>query len=140
MKKYLTLQQNSKRTDRNFWRSALGFLFVCSFLLVNIGNIQNHLCLDGQEPAYTVHFENFNGHPTHDENDEPHNDIEYDVSVKSINGKTFQFAKFVAIVISSELLPNTETSITHTPVAATSLPPQQPKGTLPPLRAPPLLS
>ncbi|MES2605151.1 MAG: hypothetical protein V4603_09445 [Pseudomonadota bacterium] len=65
-------------------------------VLSGIGHIHSHRCLDGQEPAQLVHFENFKGHShheadaahgataelshalveTHHDADELHNDVE----------------------------------------------------------------
>ncbi len=45
-------------------------------VLAGAGHIHNHLCLDGQEPAALVHFENLGGHPEHHEDDAAHADIE----------------------------------------------------------------
>jgi hypothetical protein len=44
-------------------------------VLMVVGHIHGHLCLDGQEPALSVHFETFNGHPDH-EDDGSHDDVE----------------------------------------------------------------
>src|SRR5690606_13890768 len=48
-------------------------------VLVVVGHIHSHLCLDGQEPALSVHFEAFNGHPDHADDhyaDAEHVDVE----------------------------------------------------------------
>lgn len=34
-------------------------------VLMVVGHIHSHLCLDGQQQALSVHFETFSGHPDH---------------------------------------------------------------------------
>lgn len=59
-------------------------------VLLVVGHIHSHLCLDGQESGVSVHFETFSGHPDHDDDhaleiaghhhdgdiDQHHNDVE----------------------------------------------------------------
>jgi hypothetical protein len=55
-------------------------------VLAGVGNIHSHLCLDGQEPAVSVHFENLSGHPNHDD-DEVHVDVENEMMTQMLPGK-----------------------------------------------------
>ena len=70
-------------------RSARNYLYTALILLVlaGIGNIHSHLCLDGQEPAVSVHFENLDTHPDH-EGDEAHVDVETELMVQVLPGKS----------------------------------------------------
>jgi len=69
-------------------RSASYFLYSALLLLMlaGIGNIHSHRCLDGQEPAVSVHFENLSGHPDHDE-DPAHVDVENELMAQLLPGK-----------------------------------------------------
>jgi hypothetical protein len=69
-------------------RTARYFLYTALILLVlgGVGNIHSHLCLDGQEPAVSVHFENLKGHPDH-EDDEVHVDVENELMAQALPGK-----------------------------------------------------
>ncbi len=69
-------------------RSACYNLYTALLLLVlaGIGNIHSHQCLDGQEPAMSVHFENLSGHPDH-ESDEAHVDVETELMAQVLPGK-----------------------------------------------------
>lgn len=69
--------------------STQGYLYTALIFLVlaGIGNIHSHLCLDGQEPLVSVHFENLNGHPNH-EKEEAHVDIDSELMAKVLPGKS----------------------------------------------------
>ncbi|MES2626013.1 MAG: hypothetical protein V4628_12095 [Pseudomonadota bacterium] len=68
--------------------SARYFLHAALLLLVlaGVGNIHSHQCLDGQEPAVSVHFENLSGHPDH-EGDEVHVDVETELAAQLLPAK-----------------------------------------------------
>ena len=70
-------------------QSTQGYLYTALIFLVlaGIGNIHSHLCLDGQEPAVSVHFENLNGHPDH-EGDEAHVDVDNELMAQVLPGKS----------------------------------------------------
>jgi hypothetical protein len=62
---------NQPRSIRHLLHTALLLLVLCG-----AGHIHSHVCLDGQEPAELVHFENLGGHPDHHEDDAVHADVE----------------------------------------------------------------
>jgi hypothetical protein len=62
---------------------ALLHLALLLLVLSGVGSIHSHRCLDGQEPAFTVHFENLNGHPEHAV-DEAHVDVEQDLTAQAL--------------------------------------------------------
>lgn len=110
-----------------------------AFLLVNVGDIHSHFCFDGQEPAVSLHFENLNGHPDHEEDEQQHNDVEFDVSLKSIKIKTYDLTKLL-ITATSPVIPSPNTFVLKTTSTLDEiLLPQKPASILPPLRAPPIL-
>ncbi len=51
------------------------------------GHIHNHVCLDGQEAAAVVHFENLGGHPDHAD-DATHDDVENELTPQVLLTKT----------------------------------------------------
>lgn len=66
------------------------FLLHTALLLLVLsgaGHIHNHVCLDGQEPADLVHFENLGGHPEH-EDDATHVDVENELMPQVLLAKT----------------------------------------------------
>ena len=112
---------------------------VLAFVLVNIGDIHSHFCLDGQEPAVSLHFENLGGHPDHDVEDQEHNDFENEVTLKSLKTKTSDLSKlFVSIAEEGISFEITSSEIISHPLEEWLLP-QRPASILPPLRAPPIL-
>lgn len=83
--------------------TALLLLVLC-----NTGHIHNHVCLDGQEPADLVHFENLGGHPDHHEDDAAHSDIENELIpqvllTKTLNQDSPLFALSVALMLTERL-------------------------------------
>lgn len=72
----------------NLLTSRLTLLYTTLLLmvLVGVGHIHSHICLDGQEPAALVHFENLGEHPEHDLG-EIHTDIEQELSPEFVAGK-----------------------------------------------------
>lgn len=120
-------------------QSIIGVLAVMAFLLVNVGDIHSHFCLDGQEPAVSLHFENLNGHPEHGEDDFEHNDVEFEVSLKSIKIKTSDFSKLLLSATDSGIPFSYNFVLKTTSTLDEILLPQKPDSILPPLRAPPVL-
>lgn len=62
------------RQANNFLRTAM----LMTVLMV-IGHIHSHLCLDGQERGVSVHFETFSGH--HDQDEDHLNVADHDAEV-----------------------------------------------------------
>ena len=54
-------------------------LAVLILVLALVGDINSHYCFDGQEPPVSVHFENLNGHPDHQDQEQQHSDVEREV-------------------------------------------------------------
>ena len=57
------------------------------FVFITIVDVHSNICLDGQEPAVSFHFESLSGHPKHDEEGTSHNDYDNEISPKPILGK-----------------------------------------------------
>jgi hypothetical protein len=70
---------------KNYIRACLHSALLL-MVLSGIGHIHSHQCLDGQEPAMQVHFENFKGHPQHPA-DELHVDVEHELTPAGLPGK-----------------------------------------------------
>ncbi len=70
-------------------KRAKFFLHTALLLLVlaGVGDIHSHLCMDGQEAAVSVHFENLNGHPDH-AGDKAHDDIDSELIAQVLPGKS----------------------------------------------------
>jgi hypothetical protein len=125
---------SSRHYTKNFLYTALLLL-----VLSCVGNIQSHLCLDGQEPAVSMHFENLSGHPEHAE-EEQHVDVENDLVPQVMPGKTLdQDSPLFLIAVS--LLLNLEQLQPQIFVVQDGVDFIQPVAALlPPLRAPPIYS
>lgn len=124
---------------RPSYQNIVGFLAVLALVSVNIGDIHSHFCLDGQEPAVSLHFENLNGHPEHIGDEQAHNDYENEFSLKSLKTKTSDLSKL--FFSTSELGIPRASSISQkiSPMLDEILLPNKPNSVRPPLRAPPLL-
>ena len=120
-------------------RNLIGFLAVLAFVSVNVGDIHIRHCLDGLEPAISLHFENLNGHTVHEEDDLKYNDFEYEVSLKSIKIKSSELSKLFLVSSYNGILPSYTFVQKTTSKLEEILLPQEPSSVLPPLRAPPLL-
>jgi hypothetical protein len=72
----------------NLRRPIKHLLHTAMLLMVAmvVGHIHSHRCLDGQEPALSVHFEAFSGHPDHD-GDDHHDDVENELVPQGLPGK-----------------------------------------------------
>lgn len=119
-------------------RLACHYLYTALILLVlaGIGNIHSHLCLDGQEPAVSVHFENFSGHPD-DEDDEAHVDVETELMVQVLPGKSIDQDSPLFLAACLFMFCMRAPQQQHYLVRRDSLFYQAPAYLQPPLRAPP---
>jgi len=120
-------------------QNILNVLAVFAFFMVNVGDIHSHFCLDGQEPAVSLHFENLNGHPGHIGDEEPHNDFESEIFLKSLKTKSSDISKLFLSVSDADIPSAYVYSIKVSPTLDEALLPQKPASVLPPLRAPPIL-
>jgi hypothetical protein len=121
------------------FQNILNVLAVFAFLLVNVGDIHSHMCLDGQEPAVSVHFENLNGHPEHVGDEQEHNDIENEIALKSLKSKTSDLSKLFLSASTTGIPSATAYTNKVSSTLDEVLLPQKPANILPPLRAPPEL-
>jgi hypothetical protein len=118
------------------------FLFILStvaLLIINAGDLHRHLCLDGQEPAVTYHYENLDGHPDHSEEDQTHNDLEGEVSVDATKSKNSQSTYHAFLLSNTVLVAEILQNSTFISIPADSFQKLEADLSLPPLRAPPLL-
>lgn len=76
---------------------SLLLVAVLWLMVAGVGNVYSHVCLDGQEPLVSLHFENFNGHPDHAE-DEQHVDVENAVMLQPLPGKVFDHGHAVPLL------------------------------------------
>jgi hypothetical protein len=108
-------------------------------VLAGVGHAHSHHCLDGQEPAVTVHFENLAGHTEHHP-DENHVDVEKELVPQALPGKAPDQHDMVFLLAFSLLLcrltpQRQQCSDNYQPLFLPS-----PPDLLPPLRAPPTRS
>ena len=118
------------------------FLFILAtvaLLFINTGDLHRHLCLDGQEPAVTYHYENLDGHPVHSEEDQAHNDIEGEVTVDATKSKNSQSADNAFLLSNSFLVIKILQNSSFISIPADTFQKLEADLSLPPLRAPPLL-
>lgn len=120
-------------------QTTLGILAVLAFFMANMAEVHSHFCLDGQEPALTVHFENLVGHPEHGEKESEHNDLESEVSLQTIKVKSSDLTKAWLAVLDTGVLLTNSLIQKVTFQLDEILFPQKPDRILPPLRAPPIL-
>lgn len=127
------------RQINNTPKRLFGVLAVLSFLLVNTADIHSHFCLDGQEPAISLHFENFSGHPDHAVDEQAHSDFENEVSLKTLKSKSTDLSTlFLTSSDNAILLEESYSSKVNFTLDELQLP-VSPSGIRPPLRAPPVL-
>lgn len=116
---------------------ALTYIALVFLLFLQAGDLHSHFCLDGQEPAVSLHYENLNGHPEHEQDEYTHDDIENEVNTVMMLVK----AKFSSIDMAVNFQAGISFSLANpAPRLAVSPDSHQtadPSVTLPPLRAPP---
>jgi len=61
-------------------------------------------CLDGQEPAVSLHFENLDGHPDHSGDKQVHNDFDYQITQDVIQAKSSDLHQVAIFNTHSELV------------------------------------
>lgn len=113
--------------------TALLLLVLCS-----AGQVHNHLCFDGMEPASLVHFENLGGHPDHDEDEAEHVDQENEMMPQVLLTKAPDLDSQLFIITAAFLL--TERRVAHRPnydILDERLVYHQPSDLLPPAQGPP---
>lgn len=137
---YLTTEMNSfVLKNCSNCQNILNVLAVFAFFMVNVGDIHSHFCLDGQEPTVSLHFENLNGHPEHVGDEEPHNDFESEIFLKSLKTKSSDISNLFLTVSDTDMPSAYVYSIKVSSKFDEALLPQKPASILPPLRAPPIL-
>src|SRR5688572_14677818 len=105
-------------------------------VLAGVGNIHSHLCLDGQEPPVSVHFENLSGHPEHAA-DEVHVDVENEMMAQALPGKSVDYDNPLFLAAACFVLCIKAPQRQHYIVLRESDFDQAPAYLHPPLRAPP---
>ena len=119
-------------------KRPVALVVVLALLTLWVGGVAMHYCLDGLEPAVTVHFENLDGHIEHGL-DSGHNDFEKQAlsdnlvsKLIDLDLKPFFVVLYVLTIIASYSKVNFRQQ--KVPVYFS------PEVLLPPLRAPPLHS
>lgn len=120
---------------KRFLHTALLMVVLCA-----AGHVHNHVCLDGQEVASELHFENLGGHPEH-EDDATHADVENELMPQVLLTKTLNqdgplFFTVAALVITEVVVPQRP----HYGVADERAVYHPPVDLLPPSQGPPSLS
>lgn len=117
-------------------QSAIGILAVLLLLIGNISHMHVRYCMDGQEAAVSIHFENGSSHADeiHDETDTF--DVETELTLDTLLSKLFDNVN-VAIAGSLSFRFSTITNKQRSLPAGLVLVPPNPAFLLPPLRAPP---
>lgn len=116
--------------------TALLLLVLCG-----AGHVHNHVCLDGQEPADLVHFENLGGHPDHHEDDAEHADIENELMPQLLLTKTLdQDSPLIGFALSLVLTTRLPAQRPHYLAAGGPGVYLQPPDLTPPARGPPSYS
>lgn len=114
-------------------------LAMLVLVLAGLGNIYSHLCLDGQEPQVSVHFENFSNHEAHDEGsyvaDVERESIPDGLLVKSPNQDDQLFVLAVSLLLELQAPEHA-----HHVLVTDFIVPHAPFEVLPPTRAPPVHS
>jgi len=120
----------------NRYAKCLLFIAMLWLMIAGVGNAHSHICLDGQEPLVSLHFENFNGHPEHAA-EEQHEDMENALMLQPLPGKMFDdgdslplLAVFFLFCIQPARRPNV---VVHEDAGVVPVP----LTLRPPLRAPP---
>jgi hypothetical protein len=122
-------------------RSSIRHLLHAALFMVVLscaGHIHNHVCLDGQEVAATVHFENLGGHPDDHQDDATHEDVETELTptvllTKTLDQDTPLFLTAVALLV-TEVRPLQRPLYVATDERIVY---HQPSDLLPPSQAPP---
>lgn len=107
---------------------------------VTIGDVHAKICLDGQEPAVSFHFENLNGHTIHEGDEQELNDLEYELSVNALKVKHIDCSPFLLESGSYTHIPILSGQQLFVPILAESFAKDDPALLLPPLRAPPVIA
>jgi hypothetical protein len=108
-------------------------------VLVGLGHVHNHICLDGQEPSSLVHFENLGGHPAHEE-DATHVDVENELTPQLLSGKPVDLDAPAFLLSFSLLLLILQPRDRNWSVNLETEPYHPPPVSLPPSRAPPSIA
>jgi hypothetical protein len=124
----------STRTIHSLLYTALLLL-----VLVGLGHVHNHICLDGQEPQSVVHFENLGGHPDHPD-DATHADVENELTPQLLSGKPPSEDAPVLLLSFSLLFLILQPRDRNWSVTQETEPYHPPPVSLPPSRAPPSLA
>ena len=107
-----------------------------ALLIATLGGAHGHYCFDGQEPAFSVHFDNMGGHLEHNEDDLAHHDADMALNLQTlIKFFNADLSLLLPLFLFIYFLP----SFGRWSLFISYSPPRQskPVDLLPPLRAPP---
>lgn len=106
-------------------------------ILASMGNIQSHLCLDGQEPLFSLHFEKMDLHSQSAE--DAHDDVDTDVTPQGLLAKAPMLDDQLFALALSLVIEFSSPRLLHYFEQGDSDFHQAPAALLPPPRAPPVL-
>lgn len=117
-------------------RKSITYIALFALLIAQLGGAHGHYCFDGQEPAFSVHFDNMLGHEEHDPSEQGHNDTDMDLGSQLLI-KFFEadLSLLLPSLFLLFLLPSFGRwyyLVSYTPTTR-----RRPTAFLPPLRAPP---
>ena len=117
-------------------RKSIIAIALFALLIANMGGAHGHYCFDGQEPAFSVHFDNLVAHVDHVTDEQIHNDTDMELA-SQILIKFFEadFSVLLPLLLALFLWPifsEWRYAISYTPAYK-----RKQAELLPPLRAPP---
>ena len=117
-------------------KKSIVAIALFALLIANLGGAHGHYCFDGQEPAFSVHFDNLVAHVDHVTDKQAHNDTDME-SGSQILIKFFEadFSILLPLLLALFLWPlfsERRYAVSCSPVHK-----RKPSKLLPPLRAPP---
>lgn len=131
------LARINKQRQNHF---RFGVLAVLCLLLTQVGNIYAHVCLDGQEPLVSLHFENLESHPEHPDSDRKHDDVEVALSEVPLLVKAKSGLDLGAVLLVRLLLPVEHPKAIYRLQRTVTVNPPLNYLLQPPLRGPPAIS
>jgi len=117
-------------------RKSIVTIALFALLITNLGGAHGHYCFDGQEPAFSVHFDNLVAHVDHVTDEQIHNDTDMgsgsQILIKFFQSDFFVFLPLLLALFLWPLFNKWRYAISYTPAHRL-----KPVKLLPPLRAPP---
>lgn len=117
-------------------QNAVGILAVLLLLIGNVSHMHVRYCLDGQDAAVSIHFENGSSHADEISDETESLDVETELKLDTLLAKVFDGTSVaIANSFTTHLFTNPKQPIPLP--AGPILVPKNPASLLPPLRAPP---